>query len=86
MNQAWDMLAASGPLAIILGVAVTILWKSWRKEQEWRRSDQVDCLKKQDEIREHYEGELKKERDENKSLYRELGEILGGLIPQRGQD
>lgn len=98
MDQIWQQLAASGPLALVLGLAVYVLWSSNRELRQLYEGDPKDPEQKpgriaqlqraaqarEDAIREFYEGKLKVERDEQKELLKELNATLRGSLLDDG--
>lgn len=91
MDEIWKQLAASGPLALVLGVAV---WALWRKVNDLagklesatenytkRLETQTEAsTKREDELRKGYEAREDALRKENRSLWQEINNTLKGLI------
>lgn len=95
---AWKSIVASGPLAIVLGTAVALLWRSLARirlqyegdpdEPEKRpgliRAMQAEARAREDMIRAHYEQQLAEERRANHEISTRLEAMLRSLaeIPE----
>ena len=80
LEEALRALVASGPLAIVLGMAVKILWDRLSGLEATRLSDHKAAVEREDKVRDSFEGQLRKERDEYKALLLDLNTTLKGLL------
>ena len=98
VDQALQALAASGPLAILMGLVIVVLWKenrALRKKYEGDPGDaktpatkgvieeqRLAAQAREDEQRQHFEQRVDAERTENKAIMRELNETLKGYAEE----
>ena len=95
MEQAWAALAAAGPTALVLGIAVATLWSTNKALHIQYEGDPTDkdkpgklatlaaaSQKREDDLRTFYENKLKAERDEQKAILAELNATLRGAFTE----
>ena len=91
LEEGLKALVTSGPLAILMGVAIVMLWRknSALLAQAEERGEahaakiegmRLEALTREDNLRTHYESLIDAERSENKTLWRETNEAFKGLI------
>lgn len=93
MEPVLEILAQNGPLAVIGGAIVLVLWKKLTALQVHYEGDPTDATKvgliarmrhdaqeREDKLRADYGLEIKTERDENKQLWRETNDAFKGLL------
>lgn len=95
LEAALTALASNGPLALLAGMIVIVLWKKLQAIQIHYAGDpkdstkvglirhmQVEAQEREDTLREHYEERLDCERSEQKAVMRELNDTLKGYAEE----
>lgn len=79
-------LLTASPLAAVLALAVKVLWDKLQTSEDARSSERKELIAREDTIRSDLEGRIEKLRLEQNEAYRELNQILKGLISGEGED
>ena len=80
IDETLKALIASGPLALVLGIAVKILWTRLAEVEGKRIEEHRACLEREDKVRDQLESKLQKEREDYKLLLLDLNTTLKGLL------
>ena len=95
LESALTALASNGPLALLAGMIVVVLWRKLTALQVHYEGDPSDTTGtkiglvarvrqeaqvREDALRVHYDGLVAKERNENKQLWRDVNATLKGLV------
>lgn len=98
MEQALTALATGGPVAVLAGLIVIVLWKKLNALQVYYQGDpdpaaqrpglianmQKAAQEREDGLRSHYEAQLAQERIEQRKVMDELLAALRGDLPPAG--
>jgi len=95
LEAALTALASHGPLALLAGMIVVVLWKKLQALQVYYEGDPGDPMKiglirtmqkaaqeREDALRVHYEARVDKERDAQNAIMRELNDTLKGYAEE----
>ena len=80
IDETLKALIASGPLALVLGIAVKILWTRLAEVEVKRIEEHRAFLEREDKVRDQLESKLQKEREDYKLLLLDLNTTLKGLL------
>ena len=78
MDQVFSSLAASGPLAAVLGFAVYRLWATLQEERKLEDESRKATVAREDTIRADYEERLGRLRSDHVAMLRETIQALSG--------